>query len=259
MGRRLPGLTLALMVERAAGNPRGGDARRRRVLGAAPWVLVLVAVGVVQAVRAQWVDAAMFLGIAAGLALDAAGVFDRIAGAGPVGRAASDTAVRSRTARGRIGRAAAWAGLAFAAVVLVAATRHGLVAGVVALLLGVLAVAIAWAPAPAPVPSPERRRPRLRAAVLWAAVVVAASVWELATFIVGRIVPPVRPEFPSVSEIVDPLLDQPASRAVFVVVWLGLGGFLLTRARVRVSRSAVRAPADRGSPMATDAPKDLEE
>ena len=74
----------------------------------------------------------------------------------------------------------------------------------------------------------------------------------------GRIAPPVRPDFPSVSEIVDPLLDQPAGRAVFVAVWFGLGGFLLTRARLRARRPDERVVEDRRWPAATDAPKDLE-
>lgn len=246
------------MAEWASDDARDGGPRRRRVVGAVPWVLVLAAVGAVQAVRAQWVDAAIFVGVATGLVLDAAGVFDRIGRAGAAGRSANDAIVRSGTAARRIGRAVAWAGLAVAAVVLVLATRHGPVAGVVALLLGVLAVVIAWSPAPSPEPSPERRGARRRAAVLWAAVVVAASLWQLATFVVGRIAPPVRPEFPSVSEIVDPLLDQPAGRAVFVAVWFGLGGFLLTRARVRARRRGERVVDGPRWPTATDAPRDLE-
>lgn len=246
------------MVESAAELSRGGDARRRRVVGAAPWVLVLVAVGAVQAVRAQWVDAALFLAVATALALDAVGVIDGLRRRVGARSATLDAAAGVRTTPGRLARTAAWAVLVLAAVVLVAATRHGPVAGLVAIVLGVLAVAIAWTPAPPSVPNPPRRGARRRAAVLWASVVVAAAVWELATFIGGRIAPPVRPEFPSVSEIVDPLLDQPAGRAVFVAVWLGLGGFLLTRARVRASRSAGRVPIAPERPMATDAPEDLE-
>lgn len=253
-----PGRTLAPMVESAAELSRGGDARRRRVVGAAPWVLVLVAVGAVQAVRAQWVDAALFLAVATALALDAAGVFDGLRRRIAARTAKSDAATGVRTAPGRLARAAAWAGIVLAAVVLVSATRHGPVAGLVALVLGVLAVVIAWTPAPPSMPNPPRRGARRRAAVLWASVVVAAAVWELATFVIGRIAPPVRPDFPSVSEIVDPILDQPIGRAVFVAVWLGLGGFLLTRARVRASRSAGRVAIAQERPVATDAADDLE-
>ena len=256
--RTCPGRTLALMVEPAADHAGDGDVRRRRVLSAAPWVLMLLAVGVVQAVRAQWVDAALFLFVAAGLALDASGVIDRIVRGGAARQDAGGGGIRSRTPVERIGRTVAWAAVAIAAGVLVVATRHGFVAGVFALLFGVLAVVIAWAPATSPPPSPERRTARRRAALLWVSVVVAASVWELSTFIVGRIVPSVRPDFPSLSEIVDPLLDQPAGRAVFVVVWLGLGGFLLTRARARVARSVGPAPADPGWSTTVDAPRDLE-
>jgi hypothetical protein len=45
------------VVEPAADVEGGGGVRRRRLVVAAPWVLGLVAVGAVQAVRAQWLDA----------------------------------------------------------------------------------------------------------------------------------------------------------------------------------------------------------
>jgi hypothetical protein len=34
---------------------------------------------------------------------------------------------------------------------------------------------------------------------------------------------------PALSELIDPLLDQPAGRIVFAVVWTGIGLFLVTR------------------------------
>jgi hypothetical protein len=241
------------VVEPAADVEGGGGVRRRRLVVAAPWVLGLVAVGAVQAVRAQWLDAAMFLGVSVALALDAAGAFDRMPRTGPVRRA---HAARGAAGPWRPARVTAWVAMAAAAVVLVASPRHGILAGAVAFVLGVVAVVVAWAPSTA-TPIPSRRPARRRAALLWVTVVVAASVWELATFVTGRLVPVVRPEFPSVSEIVDPLLDQPAGRAVFVAAWFALGAFLLTRARTRPAVSATRA-ADTGSSPVAEAPEDRE-
>src|SRR5690349_8473298 len=128
------------VVEPAADVEGGGGVRRRRLVVAAPWVLGLVAVGAVQAVRAQWLDAAMFLGVSVALALDAAGAFDRMPRTGPVRRA---HAARGAAGPWRPARVTAWVAMAAAAVVLVASPRHGILAGAVAFVLGVVAVVVA--------------------------------------------------------------------------------------------------------------------
>lgn len=108
------------------------------------------------------------------------------------------------------------------AVVLSLVPRFGVVATVVVGALGVLALVLSWGPddrldeAAAAVP-PARRAPLARSAAAWVLVLVALGVWQLVSYGPG----------PTLSDLVDPWMDDLGSRALLVVGWLaGLVGLL---------------------------------
>jgi hypothetical protein len=71
-----------------------------------------------------------------------------------------------------------------------------------------------------------------RTAVAWAVTGVATCVWELTSWILGRVLPEQAAlQHPAISDILDPALDQLWFRAVFVAAWIALGLALVTRGR----------------------------
>jgi hypothetical protein len=188
--------------------------RTRRWLRAAPWIVIVVAIGGVQVVRGQVFDAAVFGVAAVVLVVDAAGV-------APEGRRPSIplTAVLG------IG--------AVVAAVLALAPRHGVTAALAVGVVGLVTVPLAWlAPARPPGDDDQRRRIRIRrAAIGWACVVVTMCLVELWSFLMGRMTAEAQGQHPAISELLDPALEEPMGRAVFVVVWLAAGVLLLTRGR----------------------------
>lgn len=192
-------------------------ATRQRIprwLRSAPWVAILVAIGVVQVVREQPFDAAVFGVAAVALVVDATG-------AAPAGRRPGVPL----TLLIAVGCAIA--------VALVLAPRHGVLAGLLVGAVGLAAVALAWpAPGrPAGDDDPRRRIRIRRAAVGWACVVVTMCLVELWSFLAGRVSVQAQGRHPAISELLDPALDDPIGKTVFVVAWLALGALLLTRGR----------------------------
>jgi hypothetical protein len=171
------------------------------VLRALPWIAILVTIGVVQVIREAPVDAVIFGTVAVALILDAVGVFSA-----------------GRPVRAPLALVLAGAGVA--AVVLALAPRHGLVAGVAVVIVGIAAVVLAW---PNP-PAPDRRDRRiLTGAVLWATVTVALCLLELTSFLTGRVDAGAKLTHPAISDLLDPLVDAWPGRIAFVVLWLAAG------------------------------------
>jgi hypothetical protein len=126
---------------------------------------------------------------------------------------------------------------ALAAVLLTLAPRHGMLAGIVVTVVGVGAVAIAWT-RPAREPrAPDRRV--LRGAVLWAAVTIVLCLWELSSFLLGRLTADTKIAHPAVSDLLDPAIETWSGRIVFAAVWVAVMlGFVWvghgrSRARIR--------------------------
>jgi len=183
-------------------------ARLRRIpWGPVAWIGILVAIGFVQLVRAQWFDAAVFLVVAAVLSLDAMLVRPRARAGGPA-RLVPILVVA-------------------AGAVAMTLPRHGTGmqlllcgTGLVVLLLSWRQTAVSgepWAPGQA------------RLARIWALIVVVGCLWELGEFLLGR-ARPGQPAF-ALSDLLDPLLSSGAGKAVFVIAWIAGGCFLVTRGR----------------------------
>jgi hypothetical protein len=179
-----------------------------------PWIGIVAAIAIVQVVRQQPFDAVLFGVGAVALAVDATG------------------AVPTRR-RPSIALTVVIVVAAAVAIVLALAPRHGFVAALAMGAVGLVAVPLAWlAPTRGAAEDDPRRRIRIRrAAVGWAGVVVVMCLVELWSFLAGRMTVEAQGQHPAISELLDPALDDPVGRAVFVVAWLAIGMLLLTRGR----------------------------
>lgn len=195
-------MTASPVLERS-----GEPAPRRFPWGAAAWIGILAAIGVVQIVREQWFDAIVLLSAAALLVFEAAA-----APRGGTRRPSLRTVVLALFALGM-----------FAAVL----TRHSEPMQIAVCATGLVAIVLTW-------PQREGRGVpwtpgQRRLAISWACVLVAGCLWELAEFIVGR----VHPSNPSwaLSDLLDPLVATRPGQIAFAAAWVALGGFLVTRGR----------------------------
>jgi hypothetical protein len=177
----------------------------------AAWILIVCLVGGVQFFRGAWIDGTIFAVAAAALIVDATGLLPPAVRALP----------RLRAALLVLAAAAC-------AVVLVIAPRHGVVVGVLLAVIGVAAVVIAWPNRP---PSDrDRWTPATRrAAVAWSVVALAACVWELTMYLLGTFSSAGRSVFPALSDLINPLADQPIGRVLLTAGWVGAGVFFLRR------------------------------
>lgn len=206
----------------------GKTTRLRRLVQL--WTLILIITGLFQLFRGAPVDAAFFLCGAAILVLDAAGL---VRFTGP--------------ARPRV----AWLLLAALplGILLLLAPRHGVMEGIIVSAIGASVLMFCWSPTSGPAAvlsraaetgSDEasgdpagRDRPRAmspavrRAAILWSVVGVVCCLWEVASFLLGLPSPEAAIEHPSISALLDPILDTIEGRIVFTALWLLAGAALL--------------------------------
>lgn len=93
--------------------------------------------------------------------------------------------------------------------------------------LGAVIIARGWAESPVRVsayPVGERR-----GVIAWAAVFVAAALWELATLLQQPTLTTDSYSHPTISVLTDPLLVSRTGRSVALLAWLGCGWFLAKR------------------------------
>jgi hypothetical protein len=177
----------------------------------AAWIAILVLTGAFQLYREAFADAAVFIVLAAALVLGETGILNRLDG----------RAIRPR----RIVVAIA---LAIDVVVLVFTPRHGYADGIVLAVTGVLVFIVAWPNERTTDQSTPPWSPRLtRAALAWTILGIAFCIWELAMYFLGYGAEG-RTDFPALSDILDPVLNNPIGRVIGVVAWLA-GGVALTR------------------------------
>jgi hypothetical protein len=135
---------------------------------------------------------------------------------------AVDNEARVRTRRGGVIAILAIATCAYAT--LASTTRPNTLPALVAVVLPAAAV-MAWAFRHPPKVEPSRHL--RRATALWAAVTVTALLWEASAFIgehtVGRY------EYPTLSLLAEPALQEPTLRFAAWVAWLLAGWGLVRR------------------------------
>ena len=167
--------------------------------------------GAFQLYRQAFGDAAVFIALAAALVVGETGILSRLDG----------QAVRPR----RIVIAIV---LAIDAIVLVFTPRHGYADGIVMAVTGVLVFIVAWPNEATSTREPQQWSLRLtRAAIAWAILGIAFCIWELAMYFLGYGAEG-RTDFPALSDILDPVLNNPVGRVIGVAAWLA-GGVALTR------------------------------
>jgi len=174
-----------------------------------------MAIGAVQLVRAQWFDAAVFLGVAGLLGIDT------------IRRPTADRSPRRPLAMP--GRRWLWAGAALVGVLACLSPRHSLLMQLLVCAVGAAALALAWLRGSA---QAEPWSPGLRRlGWAWGTIVILGCLWELAQFIVGL----ARPQDPAfaLSNLMDPLLASWPGRVVFIALWAAGGCFLVRRGRTR--------------------------
>jgi hypothetical protein len=211
------------MAHEGAGSPsRAGTAvdqpPRRRLLPTLPWIAIVAITSAVQFVREAPFDGVVFGVVGIALLIDALHLVPQV---------------------GRLSRPALLPTLigALAVGALLALTpRHGVVDGIVLAGLGVVVLPLAWTGVRSRTGQRERRAadPRAirRTAVAWAVTGVATCLWELTSWILGRVLPAQAAlQHPAISDILDPALDQLWFRALFVAAWIALGLALVTRGR----------------------------
>ncbi|HZK59282.1 MAG TPA: hypothetical protein VFC59_05365 [Cryobacterium sp.] len=182
--------------------------------GALLWTLGLAIMAGFQLWRSAWVDGILFSLL--------------------VGMLVIDTLTGGRIRLLRLPVAAPrWlvlAGTAALGVVLVLSPRHGWVDLLMTGVIGVAVLLLIWAPGPARTWQPAAAV--RRSALAWSVLAVGLSLWEALAFILGAGSEAARWEFPTVSVLLDPVVESTLGRAVFVGLWL-LGGLALLRVRRR--------------------------
>ncbi|WP_029146120.1 hypothetical protein [Microbacterium luticocti] len=178
------------------------------------WIFILAAIGIVQIVRLQWFDAAVYAAAAVGVWLLARGVLP----APP----------RWRVALPWLAGAAAVAG-----AVLCFLPRHSPLMQVLVIVIGMPAVALAWSGAALAHPRhPTSFGPGIRRlALAWAVILVAGCIWELVQFILG-LVHPDATSF-ALSDLLNPAVATVPGQIAFIAVWLAGGVWLLRRGGAR--------------------------
>ncbi|HEY9497915.1 MAG TPA: hypothetical protein VIQ78_02705 [Terrimesophilobacter sp.] len=181
----------------------------RRV--AQPWTLILVATGLFQVLRGAPIDGAIFLVVATVLMMDALGWVS-----GPN---------RAQLRHGVLIGAAAVLG-----TLMVIVPRHGIIEGVILSAIGLSVLFFAW---PTPGDTDAALAPLRRSAVLWSVIGVVCCLWEVSSFLLGLPSADAKVTHPSISLLLDPVLDTPEGRVGFTALWLLSGIALLRRGRAR--------------------------
>ena len=189
--------------------------RRSVRLTTAAWILILVLTGFFQIYRGDALtDGIVFLAMAAALIVGETGILNRL----------DRKLLKPR-------RLVVAIALAIDAVTLVFTPRHGMFDGIVIAVTGVLVFLVAWPNGAVTDEAPEPWTPRMtRAAIAWAILGLAFVLWELAMYFLGY-GQDGRTAFPALSDILDPVLNNPIGRFLGAVAWLAGGVALMRRGR----------------------------
>ena len=184
------------------------------------WLLALGVMAGFQLWRGAPIDGVVFAAITVGL------VIERVV---RMRRAGLADAATASVAPRRAPRLAIVVGVAVAAgLALVLVPRTGPASIAIVVVLGLAAVALVWGRAPETTPRPAATQHRSR--VTWATVGVALCVWEAAAYVLSVTVPRGWIGFPTVSLLLEPVVDFGPSRALLIGAWLVVGVWLVAGA-----------------------------
>lgn len=187
----------------------GSKSKPQWTLSAVLWIAVLTIMASFQTWRGAYVDGILFYSLVLML------VVDRITG----GRI---RIVKQPIVAPKVVTLAITGTLG---IVLVLAPRHSWVDLAVFIAVGVTVLLVAWEPAP-----PRTQRPPaayLRSMWTWSMLAVAICVWEAVAFVLSVTMPGGSDDFPTISVLLDPFVENVWGRAVFVGLWLAAGYGLL--------------------------------
>lgn len=221
----------------------------------APATLIVIVTGGFHLYRGAPLDGVVFLAVGAGLLVDGLLRGDPAAGGSSAGSPAGGSAAGSSAAGSpaasparvpRIGTRRTsiagridpllpdrrWCAVVCAAAAIAAgsAARYSIADVVLVLAIGSPVFAAVW-PERAVAFAPDAGRPVLRASWAWTCVGLAAALWELTAYLPERS-PSGDSVHPSISDLVDPVLDFAPARAGFAACWV-VAGYGLLRWRRR--------------------------
>lgn len=109
--------------------------------------------------------------------------------------------------------------------VLVLAPRHSWIDLVAFIAIGVTVLIVAWEPYEVRVKRP--RHALIRSVWFWSLAAVAICLWEATAFVLSVTMPGGNENFPTISVLLDPFVENQWGRMVFVGLWLAAGYGLL--------------------------------
>jgi hypothetical protein len=124
----------------------------------------------------------------------------------------------------KVNRAWTFWGVVVFAIALTIIDRHGYVHGVLVLALLPVVLRLVWYSDLGAKDKPDPRMARSR--TLWTILCMSITAWEFMANILGQFAGSLH-IYPTLSVLIDPLLDTKYGQAAFVILWLALGiGFL---------------------------------
>jgi hypothetical protein len=109
--------------------------------------------------------------------------------------------------------------------VLVLAPRHSWIDLVAFIAIGVTVLIVAWEPYEVRVKRP--RQALVRSMWFWSLAAVAICLWEATAFVLSVTMPGGNENFPTISVLLDPFVENLWGRILFVGLWLAAGYGLL--------------------------------
>lgn len=110
-------------------------------------------------------------------------------------------------------------------VILVLAPRHSWIDLAAFIAIGVTVLIVAWEPAPERLERPKVAM--LRSMWFWSMAAVVLCLWEATAFVLSVTMPNGYMYFPTISVLLDPIVENLGGRGVFVGLWLAAGYGLL--------------------------------
>ena len=208
-----------------------------RVCVRGPIVDILLLTAIFTAISGRPVNGVLLAVVAIGLAWDDARTRHKMSAPTAAGTAAAGPAVRT-AAPARISPPvprrhrrllilSGVAGGALFATVVGSFSRYSWPATVGVIGLATTVVAVGWRGPLRPRPDPGKL-PR-RGVMLWAGLLVAIGLWELAALFLQPGLAVTSYAHPTISALTDPLLTSHAGRSVALAIWVTIGWFLAER------------------------------